>query len=97
MPANLENAAVATGLEKVSFHFNLKVHHQRRFTVKDRNGKDLTEAETIKKRWQEYTEEYTKRSLNDPDNDNGVLTHLEPDILSVKESSGLSKHYYEKS
>ena len=71
--------------------------HTRRFTVKDRNGKDLTEAETIKKRWQEYTEEYTKRSLNDPDNDNGVLTHLEPDILSVKESSGLSKHYYEKS
>ena len=58
--------------------------HTRRFTVKDRNGKDLTEAETIKKRWQEYTEEYTKRSLNDPDNDNGVLTHLEPDILECR-------------
>ena len=49
-------------------------------TVKDKNSKDLTEAEEIKKRWQEYTELYWK-SLNDLDNHNGVITHLEPDIL----------------
>ena len=71
--------------------------HTRRFTVKDRNGKDITEAETIKKRWQEYTEEHTKRSLSDPDNDSGVLTNLEPNILSVKKSSGLRKHHYKQS
>ena len=50
-------------------------------TIKDRNGMDLTEAEDIKKRWQEYTEELYKKDLNDPDNHNGVITHLEPDIL----------------
>ena len=50
-------------------------------TVKDRSGMDLTEAEDIKKRWQEYTEELYKKDLNDPDNHNGVITHLEPDIL----------------
>ena len=49
-------------------------------TIKDRNGMDLTEAEDIKKRWQEYTELY-KKDLNDPDNHNGVITHLEPDSL----------------
>ena len=48
-------------------------------TIKDRNGKDLTEAEDVKKRWQEYTELY-KKGLTDPDNHNGVVTHLEPDI-----------------
>ena len=48
---------------------------------KDRNGMDLTEAEDIKKRWQEYTEELHKKDLHDPDNCNGVITHLEPDIL----------------
>ena len=47
----------------------------------DRNGMDLTEAEDIKKRWQEYTEELYKRYLHDPDNHDGVITHLEPDIL----------------
>ena len=52
-------------------------------TVKDRNGKDLTEAEKIKKRWQEYTEVY-KKDLNDPDNHYGVITHLEPDILECE-------------
>ena len=51
------------------------------FTVKDRNGTDLTEAENIKKRQQEYREELYKKSLNDPDNHNGVIPHLEPDIL----------------
>ena len=50
-------------------------------TIKDRNGTDLTEAEDIKKRWQEYTEELYKKVLHDPDNHNGVITHLEPDIL----------------
>ena len=51
---------------------------------KDRNGTDLTEAEDIKKRWQEYTEELYKKDLNDPDNPNGVITHLEPDTLDFK-------------
>ena len=54
--------------------------HARMGTIKDRNGKDLTEAEQTKKRWQEYTEELYKRVLNDPDNHNDVGTHLEPDI-----------------
>ena len=52
-------------------------------TIKDRNGMDLTEAEDIKKTWQEYTEELFKKDLNDPDNHNGVITHLEPDILEL--------------
>jgi len=52
-------------------------------TLKDRNGLDLTEAEDIKKRWQEYTELY-KKDLHDPDNHDGVITHLEPDILECK-------------
>ena len=51
---------------------------------KDRNGMDLTEAKDIKKRWQEYTEELYKKDLRDPDNHNGVITHLEPDILECK-------------
>ena len=50
-------------------------------TTKDRNGMDLTEAEDVKKRWQEYTEQLYKNDLNDPDNHDGVITHLEPDIL----------------
>ena len=53
-------------------------------TIKDRNGVDLTEAEVIKKRWQEYTEELYKKDLNDPDNHDGMITHLEPDILECK-------------
>ena len=53
-------------------------------TIKDRSGMDLTEAEDIKKRWQEYTEELYKKDLNDPDNSNGVITHLEPDILEYE-------------
>ena len=58
--------------------------HERMGTIKDRNGKDLTEAEDIKKRWQKYTEELSKKDLNDPDNHDGVVTHLEPDILEYK-------------
>jgi len=50
-------------------------------TIKDSNSKDLMEAKEIKKRWQEYTEELYKKDLHDPDNHDGVITHLEPDIL----------------
>ena len=53
-------------------------------SIKDRNGMDLTEAEDIKKRWQEYTEELDKKDLHDPDNHDGVITHLEPDILECE-------------
>ena len=55
-------------------------------SIKDRNGPDLTEAEDIKKRWQEYTEERYKKDLYDPDNHDGVITHLGPDIWNVKSS-----------
>ena len=58
-------------------------------SIKDRNGLDLTEAEDIKKRWQEYTEELYKKDLHDPDNHNGVITHLKPDILECKVKWGL--------
>ena len=53
-------------------------------SIKDRNGKDLTEAEDSKKRWQEYTEELYKKDLNDPNNHDGMITHLEPDILECE-------------
>ena len=59
--------------------------HPKVGTIKDRNGMDLTEAEDIKKKWREYTELY-KNDLHDPDNHNGVITHLEPDILKSKSS-----------
>ena len=58
--------------------------HAKMSTIKDRNGMDLTEAEEIKKRWQEYTEELYKKDVHDPDNHNGVITHLEPDILECE-------------
>ena len=58
--------------------------HAKMGTIKDRNSMDLTEADDIKKRWQEYTEELHKKDLHDPDNQNGVITHLEPDILECK-------------
>ena len=57
------------------------ISHAKMGTIKDRKGMDLTEAEDFKKRWQEYTEELYKKDLHDPDNHNGVITHLEPDIL----------------
>ena len=53
-------------------------------TIKERNGSDLTEAEEIKKRWQGYTEELHEKTLNDPDNHDGVIIHLEPDILECE-------------
>ena len=55
--------------------------HAKMGSIKDRNGLDLTEAEDIKKRWQEYTEELYEKDLHDPENDDDVITHLEPDIL----------------
>ena len=58
--------------------------HAKMGTIKNRNGTDLREAEDIKKKWQEYTEELYKADLHDPDNHNGVITHLEPDILEYK-------------
>ena len=60
--------------------------HSKMGTIKDRNGMDLTEAEDIKKRWQEYTEELYKKDLHDPDNHNGLITYLEPDVLSLQSS-----------
>ena len=62
---------------KGTFHANMG-------TINDRNGMDLTEAEDIKNRWLEYTEELTKKDLNDPDNHDVVITHLEPDILECE-------------
>ena len=58
--------------------------HAKMGSIKDRNGMALTEAEDMKKRWQEYTEELYKKDLHDPDNHDGVITHLEPDILKCK-------------
>ena len=67
--------------------------HAKMGTIKDRNGMDLTEAEDIKKRWQEYTEELYKKDLHDPDNHDGVITNLEPDnlALNVKSRRGKKK------
>ena len=62
------------------------VFHAKMGTIKDRNSTDLTEAEDVKKRWQEYTEELYKKDLHDPNNHDGVITHLEPDVWSVKSS-----------
>ena len=70
--------------------------HAKMGSTKDRNGMDPTEAEGIKKRWQEYTEELYKKDLHDPDNHNGVIIHLEPDILECR-VKGLRKHHYEQS
>ena len=63
--------------------------HAKKGSIKDRNGMDLTEAEDIKKRWQEYTEELYKKDLHNPDNHDGVITHLEPDILEGEVKWGL--------
>ena len=69
--------------------------HAKMGSIKDRNGMGLTEAEDIK-RWQEYTEMY-KKYLHDPDNHDGVITHLEPDILECEVKWVLKKHHYEQS
>ena len=60
------------------------IFHAKMGTIKDRNGMDLTEAEDIKKRWQEYIEKLYKKELHDQDNHDGVITHLEPDILECE-------------
>ena len=78
-------------MEKTRYHFKKirdtkEIFHAKMGSIKDTNGMDLTEAEDIKKRWQEYTEELYRKDLHDPDNHDGVITHLEPDIL------GLRKH-----
>ena len=69
--------------------------HAKMGIIKDRNGMDLTEAEDIKKRWQEYTEELYKKDLPDPDNHDGVIPHLEIDILECEVD--LRKHHYKQS
>ena len=69
-------------------------YHAKMGSIKDRNGRDLTEAEDIKKRWQEYTEEPCKKDLHDPDNHDGVTTHLEPGMQS---QVSLRKHHYKQS
>ena len=61
-----------------------RTYHAKMGTIKDRNGMDITEEEDIKKRWQQYTEELYKKDLHDPDNHDGVITHLEPDILECE-------------
>ena len=61
-----------------------RIFHAKMGSIKDRNGRDLIEAEDIKKRWQEYTEELYKKDLRHPDDYNGVITHLEPDILECE-------------
>ena len=71
--------------------------HAKMRTIKDRNGMDLREAKDNKKTWQEYTEELYKKNLHDPDNHNGLITHLEPDILEWRSQVGLRKHHYEQS
>ena len=58
--------------------------HAKMGSIKDRNGRNLTEAEDVKQRWQEYTEEVYKKDLHNPDNHNGVITHLEPDTLECE-------------
>ena len=72
--------------------------HSKMGSIKDRNGMDLTETEDIKKRWQEYTEELYKKDLHDPDNHDGVITHLQPDRHPGMQSQvGLRKHHYKQS
>ena len=68
------------------------VFHARMGTIKDRNGKDLTEAEDIKKRWQEYKQELYKKRFNGLDNHNGVITHLEPGILECEAEGALGSN-----
>ena len=74
-----------------------RTFHAKMGIIKDSNGMDLTEAEDIKKRWQEYKEELYKKDFHDPDNHDGVITHLEPHILEGEVKVGLRKHHYEQS
>ena len=72
-----------------------RTFHTKMGTIKDRNSKDFSEAEEIKKRWR--TEELYRKELNDPDNHNAVITHLEPDILECKVNWAFRKHHSEQS
>ena len=72
------------------------IFHAKMGSIKDRNSIDLTEAEDIKKRWQEYTEELYKIELHNPENHDGVITHLEPDPGTCSQA-GLRKHHYKQS
>ena len=79
-------------------HNTKGIFHAKMGSIRDRNGRDLTEAEDIKKRWQEYTEELYKKDLLNPDNHDGVITDLEPDILECEVKWALErKHHYEQS
>ena len=71
-------------LENISCKLNKGTFHAKMGSIKERNGMDLTEAEHIKKRWQEYTEGLYKKDLHNQDNHDGVITHLEPDILECQ-------------
>ena len=94
MSANLKNSAGTTWLENIRMRKTRDLFkeirdtkgtvHAKMGSIKDRNGMDLTEAEDIKKRWQQYTEELYKKDLHDPDNHDGVITDLEPDILECE-------------
>ena len=75
---------------------NKGIFHAKMGSIKDRNGMDLTAAEDIKKRWQEYTEDLYKKDLHNPDDHNGVITRLEPDILEYGQV-GLRNHLYQQS
>ena len=70
-----------------------RTFHAKIGTIKDRNGMDLTEAEDIKKKWQEYTEKLYRKDLHDLDNHDGMITNLEPDILECQ----VRKHHYKQS
>ena len=71
--------------------------HTKMGSIKDRNGMDLTETEDIKERWQENTEELYKKDLHDPDNHDGVITHLEPRHPGMRSQVGLRKNHYKQS
>ena len=71
--------------------------HAKMDSTKDRNSMDLTEAEDIKKRWQEYTKELCKKDLHDLDNQDGMITHLEPDNTGMQSQVGLRNHHYKQS
>ena len=73
-----------------------EIFHAKMSTIKDRNCMDLTEAEDIKKRWREYIEELYRKDLHDPDNHDGVITHLEPDILECEVRRALGSITKEK-
>ena len=70
--------------------------HAKMGTIRDRNSMDLTEGEEIKKRWQQYMEELCKKGLRDPDNHDGVITHLEPDVLECGAKWALGSHTVNK-